>query len=460
MKAALDDAAFERLCRLLHDSAGLVFDGTRRDSLAYAVGARLADAGYPDVASYLDVVADPAGQVERQLLIDEVTIPETYFFRNPPQVRALRRQVLPELVAHAANARRLVVWSAGCSTGEEPYTVAMMLRDLVPASADWDVRIVATDVSQRALSAAQGARYGKRAVQFADAATVGRWFDAVDGEYVVRPEITELVQFRHHNLVTDPAPFGHGEVDLLLCRNVTIYFDRTTTRRLMGRFHEVLRTGGYLFLGHSETLWRVTDDFELAPTGDAFVYRRVDRTGSCRPVASNRDGTGGRSQPLPAPRGAEPSIAGERAADVERSQVEPTLGAVVAELRAGCYDEAVVLAGRLTAREPGLAEAWYLRGTALGNLGRDREALVDLRKAVYLDPGAGLAHFALAGALARLDERVAAAHSYRAAADTLGRRPGDAFASELGGRSVTELVELCRVLAESMTTTAPVGGVR
>ena len=221
MKLDLTDADFARLTRFLHEVAGLVFDETRRDSLGYALGERLPRTGFTQITPYLDHVMSRDGAEERQQLIDEVTIPETYFFRNPPQIRALGRQVLPELVRANAETKRLVIWSAGCSTGEEPYTVAMLLLELIPDIRDWDIRIVATDVSQRALGAARRGRYGQRSVQLADAERVGRFFDLEHGDYVVKPEVRALVTFRHHNLVTDPSPFFNCEVDLVLCRNVT-----------------------------------------------------------------------------------------------------------------------------------------------------------------------------------------------------------------------------------------------
>jgi chemotaxis protein methyltransferase CheR len=442
MKATLADADYQRVRALLRSAAGLVFDETRRDSLAYALGQRLLATGAPDVTAYLDLVEAPAGAAERQLLIDEVTIPETYFFRNPPQIRALRGHVLPELVGAAAASRRLVVWSAGCSTGEEPYTVAMLLAELIPQPAEWQIEIVATDVSERSLAAARRGRYGKRSVQAADPVSVGRWFDVEGDEYVVRPEVRAMVSVRHHNLVTDPQPLPAGDVDLVLCRNVTIYFDRDTTRQLMARFHTVLRRGGYLFLGHAETLWRISEDFDLVPLDDAFVYRKAERA---RPAPRQRPAVLPQLRPRrPVEPAAEPAV-------VTR---QPQLAAPAADLRpasaalrAGRYADAAALAAEVAERAPLLAEAHYLRGLALSNLGRDRDALVTLRKAVYLDPGSGFAHFLLAGALARLGEGVAAARSYRAAAAALGRRPGDAVAEELGGRSVEELAALCHTLA-------------
>jgi chemotaxis protein methyltransferase CheR len=458
-KVVLSDEEFAQLRSLLARSAGLVFDESRRDSVAYCIAERLRATGAPDVASYLPMLSD---STERQQLLNEVTIQETHFFRNPPQIRALRKYVIPELLKHAdTRGRRLRIWSAGCSTGEEPYTIAMILRELLPTMAGWDVKVVATDVSSRALEAARSARYGERAVQMASPEDLVRFFTpAANGTYEVRPEVRELVQFRHQNLVTDPVPFAPDErIDLVLCRNVTIYFSRETTRGLMSRLHACLRNGGYLFLGHSETLWQVSEDFRLVPlgTGDsaAFVYRRIDespedRRGSVLPDRRTEDE--GPPPPKPerrvTPRRARPVV--EEAPQVERPAGPPSVVAVRAALADGRYDDAVAAATDLAAADPLNPIGHYLRGLSLVNAGQDDAALVDLRKAVYLDPSGGLGHFLLAGVLHRLGHPPAAAREYRAAADTLGNRPEDAKAPELGGRSVQELATLCGLLERQL----------
>ena len=455
MKVSLTQEEFDALRSYLARVAGLVFDEARRESVAYSVAERMRALGLREVRAYLARLDDP---VERQHLLDEVTIQETHFFRNPPQVRALRLHVLPELLRHAeAHGRRLRIWSAGCSTGEEPYTVAMVLRELLPSTAGWDVKVVATDVSARALAAARAGRYGARAVQMASPEELARHFVAApDGGHEVRPEVRELVEFRHHNLVTEAVPFAPSErIDLVLCRNVTIYFGRETTRTLMSRLHTCLRDGGYLFLGHSETLWQVSEDFRLVALGSgedaAFVYRRNDRPEERRSVLPDRRTlqepghaerrTEVRRQAAPA---RVPAPAAPSAPAV--SGVDDLLAQAKAALSAGRYEDAAGLAAEASTASPPRAEAFYLRGLALVDLGRDDDALVELRKAVYLEPDRGFAHFLLAGALDRLDQPVLAARAYAAAADTLGSQPADATAEELGGRSVRELVQLCRQL--------------
>ncbi len=479
-RVMLSDPEFATVASLLHEAAGLSFDDSRRDSLSFSITERMRATNSPDVESYLAVLSGPDGSVERQALLDEVTIPETHFFRNPPQIRALRKYVLPELLRQAADGKRLRIWSAGCSTGEEAYSIAILVRELLPPAVEWDVKILATDVSTRALSAANAGHYGERSFVMTDPLDLARWFvlDATTGTYVVRDEVRSLVEFRHHNLVTDGPPFEAAEVDLILCRNVTIYFDRETTRRLMKRLHSRLRDGGYLFLGHAETLWQISDDFSLVSLGDAFVYRRLteepddrrrvlpDRRTENEPRPTRADrrrgdadrrGSGGsrRREEVPRlPRLVTPAMPPTPTV-VPVVPTRDPLDAVRSALREGRYAEAADIAAEVAAATPLWAEAHYLQGVALTNLGRDADALIVLRKSVYLDHEHGFAHFLLGGALDRLGERVAAARSYRAAAGTLGARPLDGVASELGGRSVAELAALCMELAHRADAANP-----
>jgi chemotaxis protein methyltransferase CheR len=342
---------------------------------------------------------------------------------------------------------------------------------------------VAPDISPRGLAAGREARYGARAFVMTEPSDLARWFvpDRSGDFWTVRDEVRSLVEFEHRNLVTDPPAFAAGEADLILCRNVTIYFDRETTRGLMARLHGRLRDGGYLFLGHAETLWQVSDQFSLVPLGDAFVYRRMDEVAAhpqtaerrrvlperrtrddLRPAGperrrSDRDRRHGRRDagvPVPRlPRLVTPALPVPREV-VQAVEARDPLDPVRTALAEGRYAEAADLASEVAGATPLRADAHYLWGVALTNLGQDADALVVLRKTVYLDPEHGFAHFMLGGALDRLGEGVAAARSYRAAASTLGGRPRDMTAEELGGRDVAELAALCLQLAERANTNA------
>jgi chemotaxis protein methyltransferase CheR len=494
MKFSLTNEEFDTLRRLLEKSAGLVHDESRRDSLTFSVAGRMEAIGASSAAVYLTMLSGPGGAPERQQLIDVVTIQETHFFRNPPQIRALRQHVLPELIRRSTALNRpLTIWSAGCSTGEEPYSLAMLVRELMPMATREHVRIVGSDVSATALAFADAGRYGARAVQMADPIELGRWFDIDHGSYSVKDDVRELVDLQLHNLITEPPPFESGEVDLLLCRNVTIYFNRTTTKALMSRFHTALGDGGYLFLGHSETLWQMSEAFTLVPLGDAFVYRRDDGPQGRATLPDRRTEAGdapillperrGRTerrrdlpdiqavppQRVPAPTPARLEVArnaarrpADRRAAPRSAAAATATGANAQELVAtarealsqGRYFDAVGAAGRAAKADPMLVDPHLIGGEALVNLGRDADAIRELRQAVYLQPDSASALLLLAGALDRQGEPAAAGRAYRSAAATVGDLPPEEVSAFFGGRSAAELVALCLRLATQAERTA------
>jgi chemotaxis protein methyltransferase CheR len=459
----LTDDEYAATAAVLVRLAGLEFDHSRRAALSAIVRERVVASGQPDVAAYLDLVSSPEGATERQQLLDAVTIQETHFFRNLPQIEALRRAVLPELLERArAEDRPLTVWSAGCSTGEEPYTVAMILLELMADSGGVPVRIVGTDVSAAALDVARGGVYSGRTVQLAEPESARRWFAAhPDGRAVVRPEVSSLVEFRLHNLITEAPPFGPGQVDLVVCRNVTIYFARDTTRDLVQRFHRAMGHGGYLLLGHAETLWQISDAFSLVPVGEAFVYRK-----DVHPVRSGGPGASPPAHLAAAvrPAGASPTRRGVRnvlrvpgrgtRTDPEPPSVRPSpeddLVAAQRAMAEGRYQKAASLAERATAASPLLVEAYVVAGRALSNLGDDDGAIVALRKAVFLEPRAGHAHFLLATTLSRVGDPEGASLSFATAAEALPGTGAERLGELLDGRAVGDLVDLCRTLAASL----------
>jgi chemotaxis protein methyltransferase CheR len=420
--------------------------------------------GHATTASYLGHVESVSGAVERQQLLDAVTIQETHFFRNLPQVDALRRDVLPDLLRrNRSTGRPLTIWSAGCSTGEEPYTLAMLLVQLFEETGPFPVRIIGTDVSAAALDVARAGVYSGRTIQLAEPGAVERWFDErPDGSYSVAQPVRDLVEFRLQNLVTDEPPFASGEVDLVVCRNVTIYFGRETTARLVRGFHRLLTLGGYLLLGHAETLWQISEDFSLLPVGEAFIYRK-----DAVPQNGRRPSVGRPPTPtsVPAPRRVMrdvlrvPSLRPRRAPTPAPPAVPapPPVASPLDDLikardalSAGNYAEAATLAERATATHPLLVEGYIIEGRALSNQGDDDGAIVALRKAVFLDPTAAHAHFLLATTLARVGDPGGAALSFASAAETLPRASSETLSELLDGRAVSDLVDLCRQLAISL----------
>ncbi len=451
----------------LMETAGLCFEGARRSALVATLEERARHLG--SLTAYLELIASPSGVAERQSLLDAVTVQETSFFRNAPQMEALRRVVLPELLRRAAmQGRPFLAWSAGCATGEEPYSVAMMALEVRSAlRIDVEIRVLGTDVSAAALDAARVATYAGRTLSAVPAASRSRWFVDVASGARVTDEVRDVVSLRLHNLVTEAPPRPADAIDLVLCRNVTIYFSRRTTRGVVGQLARVLRPDGYLLLGHAETLWRLSDEFTLSPIGEAFAYRKA--VGVPQPRTTTRRAPAGRITPTgsadahgspvsAAPQGSSSSLRDSRA-HVAPPMAQPLTTVTPADARltqarealaVGRYAQAVLEAARAVDLDPLASASWGCLGQALTCRGRDGDAVAALRKAVYLDPLDGAAHFLLAGALARLGQLGAAAVAYEAAAVALPRVPGEALAHVLDGRDVGELALLCKRLAAEL----------
>ncbi|HET7902632.1 MAG TPA: CheR family methyltransferase, partial [Candidatus Nanopelagicales bacterium] len=310
-------------------------------------------------------------------------------------------------------------------------------------------------LSSQAVAGARRARYQGRSLALVDDARLSSWFARRDdGSYDVVPQIRDMVDVRLHNLVGEAPPFEPGEVDLVVCRNVTIYFARETMRELVGRFYGVMAAGGYLLVGHAETLWQVTDAFTLVTLGDAFAYRK-DVAVTSEPVAEQPA-----VEPEPPRRVVRraPDLAGSypdahpKARPPADSVPDPDhandlLRLAREALEQTRYAEAARLASAAAHASPFEVDAYLVEGRARATVGDDEGSLVALRKAVYLAPQGGHARFLLAGALARCGEHAAAAREYRAAAQTLPETPLADLDDLLDGCDVAELVSLCQRLA-------------
>ncbi len=251
-----------------------------------------------------------------------------------------------------------------------------------------------------------------------------RYFERDGNGWRVGTQLRSLVEFRQHNLTCNPPPAAR--LDLVLCRNVLIYFERRQMLDVVDGMHAALAPGGWLLLGHSETLWRIYDGFELVRHEDAFLYRRRPPEPPVvrRPPPLRR--------PLPKP--------------VPPAKPDP-LAEVRDALSAGAYAAAAELAARHTIDQPLSAQLHYLHGLALVEIGEDAQALIALRRAAYLDPASGFAQFLLAVVLGRLGHGAEAARAYGAAAQALAGRVPHERATELGGRRVEDLAAMCQQLA-------------
>jgi len=273
---AMTDGDFIRMSALIKDACGIKLSLMKKGMLASRLGKRLTTLGLKSFRQYLDYLKSPDGQAEELcVMVDLVTTNKTDFFREPAHFGYLGGKAVPELMRGRDPAQGpLRVWSAGCSTGEEPYSIAMALSDYGEINQGFRFSVMATDVSNRALETAKRAVYEERAVTPIPAFYKRKFMMRGKGEwagcYRVAPEIRQLVVFRRLNLMDDHLDTG-GPVDAIFCRNVIIYFDRATQGELMRKFFGALAPGGYLFIGYSETLDGVSEEFaRVAPT----IYRR------------------------------------------------------------------------------------------------------------------------------------------------------------------------------------------
>ena len=215
-------------------------------------------------------------------VIDLLTTNETYFFREDFQLRTFTEEILPEIrqrKEQQGENKRLRIWSAGCATGEEPYTIAMLLLDQ-PRFADWQVDIIGTDISQRVLQVARKGVYGNSSFRTTEPTTQRRYFTETDGKYRIVDRVRNPVTISHLNLFDAPRVALLGRMDVIFCRNVIIYFDLAAKKRVIDSFYHRLRPEGFLLLGHSESLMNVTNAFVLRHFTHDMVYQRPVQLGA------------------------------------------------------------------------------------------------------------------------------------------------------------------------------------
>ncbi|GAB4301820.1 MAG: protein-glutamate O-methyltransferase [Desulfuromonadia bacterium] len=269
----LSDRQFERFSTFIYETVGIKMPPTKQTMLEARLQKRLKALGLPDFDSYADFLFSPEGRRDELIhLIDAVTTNKTDFFREPVHFQILRDIVLSE-IDQRRQGEPIRIWSAGCSSGEEPYTIAMVASEFSRGNRGREIRILASDVSTRVLETARTAIYTEEQAAPIPLEMKMKYLlrskDPSRGIVRIRPEIRRLVTFRRINFMEDD--FGIRErMDVIFCRNVMIYFDKPTQQNLLRKFRRQLRRGGYLFIGHSETLNGFELDFE--PIGSA-VYR-------------------------------------------------------------------------------------------------------------------------------------------------------------------------------------------
>lgn len=262
---SVSEAEFQRISELVYRHCRINLHDGKKELVRARLAKQMRHSGFTRASDYIDhVLADATGR-EFISLIDSLSTNLTSFFRENDHFEFLRKTFLPQLIAKKKKQglSRILVWSAGCSSGEEPYSLAMLLQTELPSESGWDVRILATDLSTRVLDAARAGVYAASRVAGIEPALRQRFMHLADHSakraYVMDDSLRRMIRFRYLNLM-DSWPFG-GPFDFIFCRNVMIYFDKPTQQQLVNRYYDVLSTGGLLFTGHSESLSGISHRF-------------------------------------------------------------------------------------------------------------------------------------------------------------------------------------------------------
>jgi chemotaxis protein methyltransferase CheR len=442
---------------LLRSRTGLAFGPSRQQDLEAAILKTMAHAHVADADALIGHLATDAQLFE--LLIAGVTVAETYFFRDPAQFEALRRLILPDLQRRLPGGVGPRLWSAGCASGEEPYSLAILLEQEGLAE---HAAVVGTDISHAALARARQAVYGAWSLRGSDTSFIAQYFERRGNRFRLHDRLRRRVAFRHLNLASDDYPSLAGGTlgcDVILCRNVLIYLDESTVARVASRLLDALGDGGWLITGPSDPPLWLHARCEVVTTAAGVLYRRGERRAAVaypekRCADSDRAAPEEIAEPPPVLSSEPPAVASP-AAVASESELEATIRAIRALANLGGTGKAVAATTAAITRYPLCPELHYLHAILLMGSGQDDEAIASLRRVIYLDRSMAVAHFALASALQRLGATAEARQAYRRALALSTARPQDEILPLSDGEPAGRLAAAARAQLATIEERAP-----
>lgn len=455
MNGASNARAIELLSGMLARRTGFALDQKRGPSVETALRRAMHRAGISEVSRFLSLLGTE--QLPLDDLVAEIVVGETYFMREPDQWKLVRETILPGVVERHGRSHIVRCWSAGCATGEEAYSLAIVIEE---AGLSDRARIVATDISRPALARAREGRYTTWSLRTVNEEFADRWFRREENLFVLDEKIRRRVRFTCLNLATEAFPSAEadiGEQDLIICRNVLIYFDRQTTARVAEKLFAALAPGGWLVCGSSDPMLASYAPFEVVVTRQGVFYRRRDFSDPARPAPPPHAGVTIEPSPdVVAPR-PEPTRA--ESTPAKRVGVASSDAvAVAARLRALAASDGSAAAEREAAREtarcPLDPELHYLRGMLLLDLGRTSDALTSIRRVLYLDRTLAVAHYALGAICERAGDHAGAHRAYRNAARLAAAQPAEEVAPLSDGEPHRTIAMAARAGVERLARAA------
>ncbi|UFS69600.1 chemotaxis protein CheR [Geomonas sp. RF6] len=494
MGAAVSPKTLTLFRRYLVKHTGLHFPPPRVPELLQKMEQAARAFGYVDVEGCLIwLMSSPLSRNQLDILAPLLTIGETYFLRDAESYRVLQEELLPELLeARRQGEKRLTIWSAGCSTGEEAYSIAILLERLIPDLKEWDIRLCATDLNREALEKAQRGVYRNWSFRNAPAWLFDHLVKLDDGRYEVPPQTRRLVEFTPFNLATDDysSLFADGTVDILFCRNVMLYFHEELRVAVADRLYRVLRDGGSLFVSPSEVDHRIFSKFGCRRFSGALVFTKGEKADNSRlpepavvvtPFASEAVPPSPAPPSAPAARGSEP-VAGktdsapgrtlsEASALAARGRYQEAVDAVAPLAAEGTDSGALELLARSYASLGRIVEArhyceaaiavdrmrphtHYLLSIILEEQGLLNEAAAALKRTLYLDQDFLVAHFALGKLHRHLGKEEECRRHFANALHLLERRDQHEVVPEAAGLTAGRLAEMIRAALEGRSAHA------
>ncbi len=454
--AILADPDYQALKSFILEFTGLFYFHDKDEDLATRLARRFSARGVATCSEYLKILRDDAQGEELTYVIGELTIGETYFFRQREHFEALRDAVFPELLDRNRGSRRIRCWSAGCAAGAEPYSLAILLDlELRDRIAGWEISIIATDINTEFLARAREARYRPWSFRETPESVKLACFDHDGDTWLLKPEFRRHVSFRQHNLAGGEnfQDLG-GQFDLILCRNVLIYFGPELIRKTAAAFYDVLTAGGWLVVGHAELNIETFANFDSVNLNGVTFYRKPletvtkhtpktprRRDVSELPVMHNEPPASDRpalQKATPLPRPAFPVV----------TLAVPGVSQVRLLADRGEWSVAAPLGRQLVEAEPLNAPAHFTLGLILEHTTSNEEAERSLRRAVYLDRSFALAHYHLGICLERNRRTEEARKAFRNVIQLLLARPAEELIEYGDGITVSELKELARMHIE------------
>ncbi len=263
-----------KLRDLIYKESGMLFDESKDYLIKSRVTQRMNECDAGSFSEYFGLLVSVTQKQELQKFLEKITINETYFFRDFPQLQGFAEKVLPSYV-DKKNSKNLNVWSAACSTGEEPYTLSIILTELIEESG-WSINIDASDIDRNVLDKAKKAVYSNRSLKDTPIVYRKKYFEEMDSSWMVNTDKLIPINFRQLNFIDRKEMRNMKGYDFIFCRNVLIYFDEVSRKKVVNMLYDALIPGGYLFLGHSESIGRISSAFKLENIGGFLCYKKPE----------------------------------------------------------------------------------------------------------------------------------------------------------------------------------------